>query len=213
MNKLATNPYLRLLLSVTVSLISLYAFKPYEMETLTRIMICWNFFGITFLILSWVTFYKKDSNGIRKTAAEQDSGHLILFFILVVATIISLAAIILLLKSEQEWLLEKETVTVIYFTGVLISWFLHQTLYTIHYAHLYYNERNKEKKILLFPYTSEPDYMDFAYFAFTNGMTFQVSDVSVNSGNLRRLVLLQSITSFGFNTIIIALSVNAIVSL
>lgn len=213
MNKSITNPYIRFLISVTVSLISIYAFYSYEMEPLTRIMICWDFFGITFLILSWITFYKKDSLGIRKIAAEQDSGHLVLFLILVAATILSLAAIIMLIKSEKEWLFDKEIVTVIYFSGVLISWFLHQTLYTIHYAHLYYNEKNNDKKILIFPYTSEPDYMDFAYFAFTNGMSFQVSDVSVNSGKMRRLVLLQSLTSFGFNTIIIALSVNAIVSL
>lgn len=209
---LVTNPYLRLFISVSVSLISLFAFNPYEMETLTRIMICWDFFGITFLILSWITFYKKDSHGIRKIAAKQDSGHIVLFFILIAATILSLVAIILLLKSKQEWLLEKEIVTAIYFTGVLISWLLHQTLYSIHYAHLFYNAVNTGKQILIFPGTAKPDYMDFAYFSFTNGMTFQVSDVIVNSGYMRKLVLFQSLASFGFNTIIIALSVNVIVS-
>jgi uncharacterized membrane protein len=55
-----------------------------------------------------------------------------------------------------------------------------------------------------------PDYLDFAYFSFVIGMTFQVSDVTVSSSRIRRLVLLHGLISFLFNTIIVALSINII---
>lgn len=63
---------------------------------------------------------------------------------------------------------------------------------------------------LLFPNDEEPDYQDFAYFAFVIGMTFQVSDVQITSGNIHRPVLLHGILSFTYNTIIVTLSINII---
>ena len=50
---------------------------------------------------------------------------------------------------------------------------------------------------------------DFLYFSFTIGMTAQVSDVVVTAGGLRRVVLLHSIGAFFYNTVILALAVNA----
>ncbi|MCB0603733.1 MAG: DUF1345 domain-containing protein, partial [Saprospiraceae bacterium] len=54
---------------------------------------------------------------------------------------------------------------------------------------------------------------DFAYFSFTLGMTFQVSDVAISSRKIRRIVLLHSLLSFGFNATIVAMSVNIIAGL
>jgi uncharacterized membrane protein len=63
-----------------------------------------------------------------------------------------------------------------------------------------------------FPGKEEPDYIDFAYFSFVIGMTFQVSDIQVTSKVIRKFVLLHSIISFMFNTIIVALTINSIAS-
>jgi uncharacterized membrane protein len=52
--------------------------------------------------------------------------------------------------------------------------------------------------------------MDFAYYSFVVGMTAQVSDVQVTSKRLRRLTLLHGLISFAFNTIILALTINAL---
>ena len=63
------------------------------------------------------------------------------------------------------------------------------------------------------PYDSDdPDYRDFAYFSFVIGMTCQVSDVDVTSREMRRLVLLHGILSFGFNTVVLALTINTVSS-
>ena len=58
-----------------------------------------------------------------------------------------------------------------------------------------------------------PDYMDFAYFSFVIGMTFQVSDVRIISRRIRRLALLHGLLSFLFNTVIVALVINVILDL
>jgi uncharacterized membrane protein len=66
----------------------------------------------------------------------------------------------------------------------------------------------------LFPGRKQmPDYFDFAYFSFVIGMTCQVSDVQITSRRMRRLTLVQSVLSFGFNTVILALLINTVSSL
>lgn len=70
--------------------------------------------------------------------------------------------------------------------------------------------QKKESGGLAFPNDPEPDYLDFAYFSFVVGMTFQVSDVQITSSQIRRLALLHGLLSFGYNTVIVALSINII---
>jgi uncharacterized membrane protein len=64
-----------------------------------------------------------------------------------------------------------------------------------------------------FPGEAKPDFVDFAYFSFVLGMTFQVSDVSISSKKIRRMVLWHSLISFGYNAVIIALTINVIAGL
>ena len=64
-----------------------------------------------------------------------------------------------------------------------------------------------------FPQDETPDYLDFVYFSFVLGMTFQVSDCDITSKKLRRLATLQGLIGFLFNTVILALSVNIAASL
>ena len=100
---------------------------------------------------------------------------------------------------------------------ILISWFLLHTIFVVRYAYLYHE--NGELKTgsntggIVFPGNIDPDYIDFAYFSFVIGMTFQVSDIVISSSIIRRFVLMHSIISFGFNTIIVALTINAIAGL
>src|SRR5207249_578612 len=97
--------------------------------------------------------------------------------------------------------------------AVICSWLLIYTAFAIRYAHIFYgpskSETEKRAGGLLFPGTTEPDYLDFVYFSFVIGMTCQVSDVQISAGRLRRIALLHGILAFMFNTIILALSINA----
>jgi uncharacterized membrane protein len=102
--------------------------------------------------------------------------------------------------------------------GMFLSWFLVHTTFSMRYAHLYYGDDNKkhiDKKGagLEFPGNDEHDFIDFAYFSFVLGMTFQVSDVEISDRKIRRLSLLHSLIAFIFNTVIVALTINALAGL
>ena len=58
-----------------------------------------------------------------------------------------------------------------------------------------------------------PDYRDFAYVAFTIGMTYQVSDTTVRDPRIRRTVLSHAVLSYLFGVVIVAGSVNLIAGL
>ena len=58
-----------------------------------------------------------------------------------------------------------------------------------------------------------PDYQDFAYVAFTVGMTFQVSDTDIQIRVIRRTVLTQALLSYLFGAVILAVTINVIAAL
>lgn len=207
-----TNPVSKLISAIITAAITLFFISSFDLDFLTDLMICWIAAGLMFLILSWIAFFKNNPVDLKKYSGYFDKTHILVFFFLILASSLSLVAIIFLLKYDEDWKLPVSVVTAIYFTGVVISWLVQQTIFTNHYAHMYYANDNSGK-ILDFPDTKEPDYLDFAYFGFTIGMTFQVSDVVIRSKQLRKIVLFHSILSFGFNLIILSLSINAVMQI
>ncbi|MDB5185141.1 MAG: hypothetical protein JWN38_949 [Candidatus Saccharibacteria bacterium] len=93
--------------------------------------------------------------------------------------------------------------------SVIASWCVVHTMYMLTYARLYYGtpeggiDFNGDK----------PSYSDFAYVAFTLGMTFQVSDTALQSRQVRSTVLRHTLLSYVFSTVIIASTINFVVSL
>jgi uncharacterized membrane protein len=85
--------------------------------------------------------------------------------------------------------------------NVLLTWLILHSVYAEFYANRYYREGGG----LEFAGTDAPDYRDFAYFAFSVGMTFGTTDVDVSSSSFRRVMLPHKLFSFGFNTAILAL--------
>src|SRR5262249_22304016 len=98
---------------------------------------------------------------------------------------------------------------------VISTWALVHTIYSLRYAHAYYGNSgepgvHQHAGGLLFPGDRPPNYFDFAYFSFVVGMCCQVSDVQITSRRMRRITLIHSILSFGFNTLILALLINTV---
>jgi len=106
---------------------------------------------------------------------------------------------------------------IIAISGILLSWGMVHTTFCFHYAHMYYDDarNNSEKHAagLDFPSEEHPDYLDFAYFSFVIGMTFQVSDVEITAKKIRRVALLHGLISFLLNTFVVALTINLIAGL
>jgi uncharacterized membrane protein len=93
-------------------------------------------------------------------------------------------------------------------SAVVSAWGLTHTAYALRYAHLYYRDDDDGEGGLEFPGKIDPDGFDFAYFSFTLGMCFQVSDVCITSRTIRRTVLSHTLLSFLYNTVVLGLALN-----
>ncbi len=76
-----------------------------------------------------------------------------------------------------------------------------------------YQTRKNMRKAWAFQKENKPEYLDFAYFSFVIGMTFQVSDVEISGRLTRQTALVHSLLLFGFNTFVVALTINIIAGL
>ena len=180
----------------------------------TRALITWNAGAMMYLALAWSTIILADSGTTRMRARMQDSSRYIIFVLVVTAATVSIVAIGFLVGNVKELAFWPRTIRLILCAFALgSSWLLIQTLFAFHYARRFYMSRldpHSEPRGLHFPGGSEPDFLDFAYFAFVVGMTSQVSDVAVTAQHMRRATLIHCFLSFVFNIAILALSINII---
>ena len=206
----------RLYTSLLIALIVYLLTKDQSLPVV--FMFVWIAFSASFLIYSWIIILSSHPKGLRNIASDQDSSRTFIFLFVLFAASISVFAIIVLLERTPNASKKGLTNHILLATAaVFCSWTLIHTLFTLHYAHLFYTYPDKDahskgKNLggLEFPGTLIPDYLDLAYFSFVVGMTFQVSDVQITSPVIRRLALFHGFLSFVYNTIIIALSINII---
>ena len=212
----------KVLLAALFALGAFFIAGFFNVDILSQVMIGWNIFSIIILVVDWIVFYNTPSKQIRTQASVEDNSRVTIFIIVLIATLASLTAVALLLLSNSEDY--KALHIIVAVLGMALSWVTVHTIFTARYAHLYYVNHKAKKDThaggLDFPTEGEedekndrPDFLDFAYFSFVIGMTFQVSDVQITSKSLRRFVLLHSLLSFVYNTVIVALTINTLAGL
>jgi uncharacterized membrane protein len=199
----------RLFIAIAVGIIvAAILFLATDWRAATKLLIGWNVAVVLYLVLAAALVARSDVHRLKRRAANQDEGNLAILVLVVAAAIASLGAIFAELATQagqtrQPGQLILATATVV------LSWAFIHSIFALHYAHEFYGEgRDRQKGGMSFPDDNEPDYWDFAYFAFTIGMCAQVSDVTVSSKSIRRTVLTHSIVSFLFNAALLALTVN-----
>lgn len=189
---------------------------PAGWPILLRLLIAWDGFALTTLLVTWGIILVADVGHIRQVATREDPGRILSFGGALGAALASMGAVVVLLSSlhttADPLLRTHVTVSLV---GVLTAWLLVHTLFTLRYAHLFYDAtRGRAEGGLEFPGNEpEPDYLDFAYFSFVIGMTAQTADVSITDRSIRRLALLHGLLSFGFNTAVVALAINGLAGL
>ncbi|GAA4309864.1 DUF1345 domain-containing protein [Compostibacter hankyongensis] len=207
----------KLILSIGLGVIAYFIFPFSTVKALPHIMFAWDIFCVCLLVLTWITFYTTPVKAIRQQARRQDDSRVIIFFLVLIATCTSMLAVFLLLISQEDGSKDKAIQLPVAIACMLLSWFLVHTIFTSRYAHMYYADHatlpDQQAGGLEFPEEPKPDFVDFAYFSFTLGMTFQVSDVEISSRHIRRLALWHGLLSFGYNATIIALTVNIVAGL
>lgn len=143
---------------------------------------------------------------IRAAASANDANRAALLVVTAVVLLVILVSVADELRGRSD------AVSVALALGTLtLAWLFANTVYAFHYAHLFYSDdRGKDAGGLDFPGCSEPLYWEFAYFAFTLGMTFQTSDVSVTARGMRRVVVGQCLAAFVFNLGVLGFTVNVL---
>ena len=198
----------RLFLSMAVGGVAMLL-TPGAPRLTLRLMIGWDATALALVVQAWGIFWTSDARASELRAGDEDPGRYAVFVIAVLSSLFSLFAATLVLRmmrgQSSDWW------AVIALVSVALSWLLTHTAYTFRYAHLYYAGTSNGG--LIFPGTSTPCDMDFAYYAFTLGMAFQVSDVQVEASDIRRTTLVHALISFVFNTTILALALNVVFSL
>lgn len=211
---LLLHPLHRILLSLLIAAIVYVLLQRAQLSSLVFYMLLWDAFACCYIALNWVVFFSRTPEQIRRVARFDDGSRTVVFLTVLVASFFSMFTVLLLM-------LEKEATGSLYLpvaiAGMLLSWAMVHTTFSIHYAHLYYEDNQEDHTRhaagLDFPHEPRPDYLDFAYFSFVIGMTFQVSDVQIYSRKLRRTALVHALLAFLLNTFVVALTINLIAGL
>lgn len=162
--------------------------------------------AVVFLV-SMTPLLDDDVHSMRATAQANDANRTVLLAITVLISTVILVAIGTLIAAKQtaDW----RGPTLIVATLVL-TWLFANTVFALHYAHLYYMPHDGgDRGGLDFP-SADPDYWDFLYFSFTLGMTFQTSDIAIAGAHMRRVALGHSMAAFLYNMGVLAFTVNAL---
>jgi uncharacterized membrane protein len=207
-------PLHRLLLSVLFSGITFFLIPAHSLSPLLLVMLLWIVFALVFNLTGWIILFTKSVHGIKKVARQDDGSKVFVFVMVLVSSFSGLLAVLLLMISGDNSIVKHPLFIPAIVGGMLQSWVMVHTIFTFHYAHMYYDDENAAAaRGLLFPGDEEPDYLDFAYFSFVIGSTFQVSDVQIISREIRRLVFMHSLLSFALNTFVVALTINLVAGL
>jgi uncharacterized membrane protein len=166
------------------------------------------------LAISWTAIASSDAPLTRARAGAEDPGRTLVDVIIVLASATSLLAATILVGSARDLTPTlRQLGAVLCLATVALAWVVTHTAFTFRYAHLYYREDSEGVGGIDLPGKTDPAYFDFAYFAFTIGMCFQVSDACVSSPQIRRTVLLHAVISFAYNSIILAFVLNLVFGL
>lgn len=205
-------------MSTALGVITFAWLTPSRIEWSVRAIAGWDVASLALLAFAWTIILRADAGETKRRAGEDDPGHHMVFLIALLASLISLFAGAVVLRKVRAFTgAEEVTWTLLTLAAVALSWFVTHTVYTFRYAHMHYRmswtNGTSSDGGLQFCGTEEPSDIDFAYFAFTIGMCFQVSDVVVKTTQMRREVLLHAVLSFAYNTVILALALNLAVNL
>jgi uncharacterized membrane protein len=211
------HPLQRLAISILLVAVTIFFLKHSGFSGLLITVCSWCVFALSFIATSWVVLFTRTLDEIKKYAKKEDGSRVFVILINIVSSFAAMIAVLLLVIDKNRTASEEWITVPACILSVILAWVMVHTIMTFHYTNLYYDDDKKKKKEqqegLLFPGDEQPDYLDFAYFSFVVGMTFQVSDVEITDKKMRKIVLSHGLISFALNTFVVALTINFIAGL
>ena len=206
MPELAVN-HLRLWIAV-IAAVALYFLLPGHWSAVSRVLICWNCGVVLFMVLLYAWITRLSAQELCSRFIEEDAAEPVILIFAVAAALLSLVAIVDLLSTlKQTSGAERGAHLALAALTVASSWTFVPTLFTLHYADMFYSVVGDERP-LHFPKTARPVFWDFAYFAFTIAAACQTADVATNEVAIRKVVIVQTVLSFLFNAAVLGFAIN-----
>jgi uncharacterized membrane protein len=178
------------------------------------VVVGWDAAALAFLATIWPVIVRADSSHARQLAIREDETRGSARVLLLGASVASLLGVGFALSvagresgSQRVILIGAAVLTVV------LSWTLVNTVYTLRYADLHFRSTAAGIAFGDSAGSERPTYRDFAYVAFTIGMTYQVSDTTVRDPRIRRTVLSHALLSYVFGVVIVGGAVNLIAGL
>jgi uncharacterized membrane protein len=201
------------LLGSTLAGLILLAVLPYDIRLSTRFIVAWDLTALLYVTLIMWMIRRSTVEDCHDYAALNDEGDWVILLLVVGAVAASFVCIAVELPVLQSP--GHSVVLGVFLTGltVVLSWTFTHTVFTLHYANVYYRPDEDGPGGLLFPGHRDPDYRDFLYYSFVIGCASQTGDVATVSPAMRHLTMVHGIVSFAFNTAILALTINVGASL
>jgi uncharacterized membrane protein len=166
-------------------------------------VIGWLVAGLTFLVWTWTKVWPKDADETARIAVAEDPTRPIADALVLFAAVAAMLAVALVVIRGAG-----EPVRLgLGLFAIVVSWAVLHTVFTLTYARLYYTGVDGG---IGFNQDARPRYSDFAYVAFTVGMTFQVSDTNLTSTEMRRACLRHAWLSYLFGAVILAVTINIV---
>jgi uncharacterized membrane protein len=183
-------------------------FAPWQFAALTG----WATMAAAFVLWVWITVWPLGGDDTSRLATREDSSRPASDLVLTSAAVASLVGVAFaLVKAAKAHGLGKGALIALALITVLASWAAVHTVFTLRYAREYYD--GEDGGVDFNEPDHSPDYQDFAYVAFTVGMTFQVSDTNITSHAMRNTVLRHALLSYLFGAVIVAMAINVVAGL
>ncbi len=177
----------------------------------------WGSASLTYVVWVWLVIGRFDPDETRAHATAEDPARSTTDLLILAANVASLGAVAaVVVDSHTSGGGSRFTGGLLALASVALSWLLVQTLFTLRYAELYYHPDGKDGAAvggIDFNQERNPQYTDFAYLATSLGMTYQVSDTALKNHRIRTEALKHSLLSYVFGTVILATTINLVISL
>jgi uncharacterized membrane protein len=171
----------------------------------------WDGAALVFTAWVWLAIGGMSASATSTHATREDPGQAATDLVVLIAATASLGAVgLVLVRASTAASGQRSLIAGLCIVSIVLSWFTIHTLFTLRYARLYYAGVGGGVN---FHQDAPPRYLDFAYLAFTIGMTFQVSDTDLQAPQIRHMALRHALLSYLFGAVILATTINLVAGL